>query len=46
LLNCWPNDGNFYLFILVNKTKFSSKEQHGTFYYVLEKDIDSNNLAD
>jgi len=35
----------FFIFIFVSKVKFASKGEHGSFYYVLEKDIDPNNLS-
>jgi hypothetical protein len=44
LLNNWPSE-RVFLFIFVSKVKFSSKGERGTFYCVLEKDIDPNNLG-
>ena len=45
LLKNWPGERNFVLFIFVNKVKFASKGEHSAFYYVLENDIDLNNLG-
>ena len=35
----WSNEPIFLLFMFVNKIQFSGKGEHGTFYYVLEKDL-------
>ena len=40
--NGWSNEPIVFLFMFVNKVKFSGKGEHGTFYYVLEKDIPNN----
>ena len=45
MLISWPGERNFFLFIFVSKVKFASKGEHGNFYYVLEKNIDPNNLG-